>query len=130
MIFTSYHHSNYPKVSFFVQFFFILYASIKYDLARQLTKYRTQISSFKYPNFTILIILTILTFFAIFMCKVKKFLKSLTRSTYVKSWDPSRGEYGFYTKSTNEHFSELKPLLIGSEEWDLDFIPNWTVDTV
>ena len=57
---------------------------------------------------------------------MRKFLRALTRSTYVQAWDPSRGGYGYYVKETNEYFKDKKPLILGGESWDPLYIPDWS----
>eukprot|EP00596_Hydrurales_sp_CCMP1899_P004110 CAMPEP_0119045206 /NCGR_PEP_ID=MMETSP1177-20130426/37995_1 /TAXON_ID=2985 /ORGANISM="Ochromonas sp, Strain CCMP1899" /LENGTH=462 /DNA_ID=CAMNT_0007016583 /DNA_START=807 /DNA_END=2195 /DNA_ORIENTATION=+ len=61
---------------------------------------------------------------------VRKFLISLTRATYTKEWDPFRGEFGYYTKETNDHFKDDKPLILGSEDWLPNYVPDWSLQKV
>jgi hypothetical protein len=34
---------------------------------------------------------------------------------------------GYYTKESNDHFKDEKPLILGSEDWLPNYIPDWSL---
>ena len=44
-------------------------------------------------------------------------------------WDPISGQFLYVNRNDNSS-SPMKPLLLGSEQWDPKYVPGWDVDRV
>ena len=60
---------------------------------------------------------------------VYKFLKAVVRSCMEQVWDPISGQFLYVNRNDNSS-SPMKPLLLGSEQWDPKYVPGWDVDRV
>lgn len=56
-------------------------------------------------------------------------LFSKVRGSYDEIWDPVTGKFNYFHIATEVMHKE-KPLLLGSEPWDPNRVPDWTVDRV
>ena len=60
---------------------------------------------------------------------MRQFLRALVRAAYDEVWDPVQGRFNYYHLETETLFTE-KPLLLRTEPWDPNRIPEWTMDRV
>lgn len=60
---------------------------------------------------------------------MRKFLKTLTRASYIERWDPIQLRYK-YTNLNTDETSDIKPILLGSEKFDPNDVSLWNVDRV
>lgn len=60
---------------------------------------------------------------------VKRFFRALVRKHYEQIWDPIGVRYLYINHITHE-LSPTKPLLLGSEPWNPNYVPDWDMATV
>lgn len=60
---------------------------------------------------------------------MRKFLKGLTRVSYMERWDPIQLRYK-YTNLNTDQTSDVKPILLGTEKFDPNDVSLWNVDKV
>lgn len=60
---------------------------------------------------------------------MRKFLKTLTRASYIERWDPIQLRYK-YTNVNTDETSDVKPILLGSDKFDPNDVSLWNVDRV
>ena len=51
------------------------------------------------------------------------------RASHDQQWDPVKGKFNYYHRE-KEVLYEEKPVLLGSQHWDLNYIPNWSQERV
>jgi hypothetical protein len=58
---------------------------------------------------------------------MRRFLKALVRISYIERWDPIALKYKYINIDTDES-TDKKPILLGSEAFDLNDVTIWTVE--
>lgn len=60
---------------------------------------------------------------------IRRFFYALVRSTFDQQWDAIHGRFTYYHRE-REMLYENKPLLLGSQPWDPNYVPDWEIDKV